>query len=107
MAYFCLTLIEANAGDQEQAKERKKNRKREKAGKKYRISCEVLAKLGELTSTRGDEKTARKSHRLHTPLSGAETRWIEAAVKAIIRRVAEIDSDPILPEITMSDLPAL
>jgi hypothetical protein len=97
MAYFCLTVIEAKAGSRKQA------------AKLYRISKEVLSKLGELTSDRGDAQTARKIKQSSTltPLSSAESSWINAAVKTIIRRVGEIDLDPKLPEITMNDLPTL
>jgi hypothetical protein len=97
MVYFCLTVIEAKAGGRDQAV------------KLYRISKEVLSKLGELTSERGDAKTARKMKqgKTLTPLSPTESSWINAAVKAIIRRVGEIDLDPTLPDITMNDLPTL
>ncbi len=50
MAYFCLTLLEARAGS------------RGNAASKYAIEIDVLGKLGELTSTRGDEKIARKAN---------------------------------------------
>jgi hypothetical protein len=69
-------------------------------------SQSVLKKFSELASTRGDEKTARKGG-VQQPLSAAETQRIEAAIKAIIRRVGEIDGNPSLPELTMSDLPPL
>jgi hypothetical protein len=98
MAYFCLTLIEGNA-----------NGCRGRAAKLYRISKHVLDELGKLTSRHGDAKTARKvqKDRAFKPLTVSEKGWIEAAVRVIIRRVGEINSDPTLPEISMDDLPKL
>lgn len=97
MAYFCLTLLEARAGG------------RKNAGKLYRVHKDVLSKLGELTASTGDERTARKLKETSAlvPLAPTETRWIEAAVKAIIRRVGEIDANPSLDVLAMSDLPTL
>lgn len=97
MAYFCLTWMETKVGG------------RDHAAKSYRIAKDVLRKLGELTASRGDEKTARKVKQGSTlvPLGSTEIRWIETTIKAIIRRVGEISSDPFLPVITMSDLPTL
>jgi hypothetical protein len=97
MAYFCLTWLEARAGC------------REKAVKVYRIDFAVLSKLGELTANKGDKETARKTKDAKTfaPLTKKEIRWIEAAIKAIIRRVGEIDTTPSAPIITMDDLPKL
>lgn len=97
MAYFCLTLIQAKAGG------------RNGAARLYRIAKDVLDKLGELTSRRGDARIARKFQQGGglTPLTASEKGWIEAAVRVVIRRVGEIDSDPTLREITMEDLPRL
>ncbi len=97
MAYLCLTLLEFRAGN------------RQKAASMYQISRNVLDTLSNLASRGGDERTARKfnSDSTLTPLTSAETAWIEAAIKAIIRRVGEIASNPSLPAMTMSDLPKL
>jgi len=97
MAYFCLTVLEKKAGT------------RKKAEKAYRIDYDVLDKLGELTSTKGDKETARKTNDAKTfaPLTKTETMWIEATLKAIIRRVGEIDTNPSASMITMNDLPKL
>ena len=100
MAYFCLTRLEASAGGPPKA--------REKAVTKYAIDKKVLDKLGELSSERGDPKTARKATamaRFHTP---AEVAWTESAIRAIIRRVGEVVAGATgLPVITMKDLPRL
>ena len=97
MAYFCLTLIEARAGGRQQAANR------------FSIDEQVLRKLGEITSIRGDGTSARKLNQQSTlaPITPAEIAWTEAAVKAIIRRVAELDPSNRLPQLTMSDLPNL
>ncbi len=97
MAYFCLTLIEVDAGG------------RSAAASKYRVDETVLRKLGELTSTRGDATTARKFTRATNtnPLKGEEIAWIEAAVKALILQVGAVNTSDPTTSLTMSDLPAL
>ena len=90
MAYFCLTLLER--GD------------RKLAAKYYSIHIEVLRKLGELTSTRGDNATARKLTGQTSPLTEQERAWIEAAIKAIIRHIASRKPGVTL---TMAELPSL
>ncbi len=97
MGYVSLSTIQSEAGG------------RSRAAAKFNIHRDVLDKLGTLTSDIGDEMTARKfddqsTKRAHTT---TEKEWVEAAVKKIIRRVAEHDYDPIaaLPLITMANLP--
>lgn len=96
MGYFCFSLLKFRAGSLE------------KAEKIYRIHFKVLKKLSELTSTKGDEKTARKIDHGSSfePLSAIEIEWIQATTKTIIRRVGEINTAS-LPVITMNDLPKL
>jgi hypothetical protein len=88
MAYFCLTLLER--GD------------RKAAAAHFNIDIDVLRKLGELSSTRGDNSTARKAHGA-TQLRADERRWIEEAIKATIRRLGTGQGKPL----TMADLPKL
>ena len=96
MAYFCLTVLEAGAGG------------RREAAATYKIHESVLGKLGELTSERGDPGTARKMKApAMQPLSGAETVWIQEAIKQIIWRLGDQRATTELPTITMADLPAL
>lgn len=102
MAYFCLTVLESDFP----------NNKRAGAARKYGIHVDVLQKLGELTTTRGDERTARKAepNRNFAPLTGKEEEWIRTAVKSIIRRVGEHNASGSaagLPEIGMNDLSTL
>ncbi len=99
MAYFCLTIIELSAGS------------RTKAVEKYSIRRDVLNKLGDLTSERGDKSEARKvKNRLSfEPLTMLEQNWIIETIKLLIRRKAEYDFDPdaTFQEITMGELPAI
>lgn len=103
MAYACLTLLEASAGGRDRA--------RNGAANRYRIEVDVLQTLGRLSSSVGDKETARKFKGLseRRPHTGAERAWMEAAVKALIRRAGEWAFDPgaSRPQITMSDLPKL
>lgn len=98
MAYFCLTVLESGVG--------KKSRRRS-ASKRYRIDNDVLNKLGELTETRGGCLTARKMSASSAPYSPKEIRWIEEAVKAMIRQVAGIESGGNVRDVGMSNLPTL
>ena len=99
-AYFCLTLLERRAGG------------RPEAASEFTIDFEVLRKIGFLTSDQvGDERTARKlSHRSSLrPHTREELAWLQAALRALIRRVGEYDFNPAgaLVPITLADLPAL
>ena len=96
MAYFCLTVLEAGAGD------------RRAAAGKYGIDISVLAKIGDLAANRGGAQ-ARKAGGVATELSHREHRFLDRAVKAIVRRVAERAHAPTaaLPTISLSDLPSL
>lgn len=97
MAYFCLSLVQSSANS------------RTEAARQFRIDLAVLKKLGELTSERGDETTARKAPRgaAFTPMSATDREWVEAAVKALIRRVGEEAAGASLALIRMDDLPPL
>lgn len=95
MAYFCLIVLETAAGGRTQA------------AKQFDIEFEVLRKIGELTTNRGDRTTARKMHANLAPYTPLEINWIEEAIKLMIRRVAEIAAGATCAEITMKDLPAL
>ena len=96
MAYFCLTVLEAGAGG------------RKAAAAKYGIDISVLKKIGDLTANRGGAQ-ARKAGGVATELSLQEHRFLDRAVKAIVRRVAERAHAPTgaLPTISLSELPSL
>jgi hypothetical protein len=84
MAYFCLTVIESESENTLIA------------AAKYNVDKNVLKKLGELTSKRGDMTESRKAkgRTSFEPLSFKEIDWITAAVRQVIRRKAEYDYDP-------------
>ncbi len=75
MAYFCLTLLENRYGG------------RTAASKALVVDEAVLGKLGNLSTNRGDVSTARKITGDLTPFGAADTQWLEAAIRALIRRV--------------------
>ena len=93
MAYFCVTVLEAAAGGRKGAAER------------YQISKSVLERIGRLSSTKGGPSAARKQVGANAELAPDERRFLEQAVKAVIRRAAEVAHSPCLPrkKITMND----
>ena len=97
MAYFCLTVLE----------DKFTSAKRRNAAKSFRIDLAVLDAVGELSSTKGGAAAARKAVATGTTLSLKEERFLEAAVKAIIRRAAEVAQNPggAFPQITLAVLP--
>ncbi len=102
MAYMCLTVVEISAGGGE---------KRKEASKKYGINKKVLNELGKLCTSKGDVREARKASKngMFVPLTAKEKAWIEAVVKALIRRLGEWAYDPNtnFKKLTMDDFPAL
>lgn len=96
MADFCLTVLE-------------KGGQRSAAAKHYGIDIRVLSRLGELAAERGGRAHSRKWKGWSSEYTDQERAWIEAAVKAIIRRGAEIAHDPGINRhrIGMADLPSL
>ena len=97
MAYFCLTILEWNADGN-----------RQKAASKYLIEKRVLDKIGDLTANKGGSE-ARKAAGTSTPLSSQEHCFLQRAVQALIRRMAEKQHSPEgqLPVIALTDLPSL
>ena len=119
MAYFCLTVLEDSVAQQPQkaSTNRKPSTKRKKAAEKYGIELEVLTKIGFLSSDKGGQQ-ARKKSGTNNNLTAQDRRFLEEAIKAIIRRAAEkayVDcSGPIrktrtpnsdFPEISLSAFP--
>ena len=93
MAYFCMTYVEWLKRDQ---------------AADLAISNQILSTLGRLTSI-GDAMTARKwdrprERRRHT---SKEFEWMDAAVRALIRRVGERAAGTPPRQLTMADLPPL
>ena len=100
MAYFCLTMLEYGMSE-------RGRQQRHGAAAHYHISKRVLTEIAKLASNRGGVGSARKASAASTELSQPESRFLEAAVKMIIRRAAEVAQDPgaALPTITLADLP--
>jgi hypothetical protein len=96
MAYFCLTVLERHGG-------------RADGARRFGISSKVVDTLGRLSSNVGDPATARKATAAPRPLTPAEGKWLEEAVKLLVRRAGEVAANPgaTLPQITMADLPKL
>lgn len=98
MGFWCLKSLEESAGN------------RKEAARQYRISRNVLDRLGNLLH-KGDEKEARKPRedKKYEPLTNAEKKWIEIVTKAIMRRAGEWAYDPKgnFKKLTMADFPRL
>jgi len=73
----------------------------------FAIDEEILKKLEELSSTRGDATNGRKvkANKPLQPLIGAEIQWMEAVVTRLVHRVGEHASGSSLPEIGLKDFP--
>lgn len=97
MAYFVLTLLESTAGS------------RQDAAHSFQIDLPVLGTIGRLSSTKGDESTARKAGpgNQFQELSGSEKQWLEEAVRRVIHRLGEHASGGSLSLISLRDLPNL
>jgi hypothetical protein len=105
MAYSCLTRL------QYRARNHPGKGSRRKAANMYRVDYEVLDTLGRLATTLGAEVEARKlssQSQLRAP-TAQEVKWIEAALRLLIRRVGQYAADPqrAWPQLTMADLPDL
>jgi hypothetical protein len=96
MAYFCLTIVNKMAGG------------RSAAATQLGVSAKVLKRMGQLSGGAGGAE-ARKADGLSREYTPAERQWLDAAVKMLIRRVANVAAQPRAtgPLITMADLPPL
>lgn len=97
MAYFVLTLLESVASG------------RQTAARLFQIDVKVLKTIGRLSSTRGDQSTARKAiaGNQYQELTGLEKQWLEEATRRVIYRLGEHASGAPLTPISLSDLPSL
>jgi hypothetical protein len=93
MAYFVLTILENHAGS------------RKSAATQFQIEYDVLRKVGDLSSTRGDATTARKAK--HAPMTGSERHWLEAATRKLIIRMGEYAAGNVVEQLTFAGLPHL
>jgi len=98
MAYLILTIVQSNLT-------------RREASNKYKIQKEILDKLGDISSTRGDEREARKAPKdgIFKPLTSNEREWIISACKLLMKRLGEYEQCGAdnLSELNMDDLPLL
>lgn len=97
MAYFVLTLLESAAGG------------RQSAAHSFQIDLQVLGTLGRLSSTKGNESTARKASagNQFQELTGSEKQWLEEATRRVIHRLGEHASGAPLTPISLRGLPTL
>ena len=97
MAYFVLTLLQSATGS------------RQSAARSFQIDERVLGTIGRLSSTKGDESTARKATTgdQFQELSGSEKGWLEAAIRRVVQRLGEHASGAPLTTISLNDLPNL
>jgi hypothetical protein len=95
-ADFCLTCLGTASGGRKQISER------------YLIHEKVLKKIGELAATKGGRE-ARKGEGISKEFTDKERGWLEAAMKLLIRRAAEVtfNQGQVLAQITLKDLPSL
>jgi hypothetical protein len=89
MAYFCLTLLEERASGA-------KHSRRPKAARRLNIENAILDRLATWAANRGGEATARKlrAGSQLDELTASEVRWVEAAVRALIRREGKWSGSP-------------
>ena len=103
-ANVCLTVLEYSALQATGCK----GSKRKAAAIHYQIAMPVLNKVAMLSAKKGGP-VARKAEGRNDPYTQEESRFLEAAVAAFVRRAAERAADPNgnLSVITMADLPKL
>ena len=97
MAFFVLTLLESVAGG------------RKSAAHTFQIDFAVLATTGRLSSTKGDQSTARKAGRgvQFQELSETEKQWLEEAVRRVILQLGRHASGAPSAVLSMDDLPRM
>jgi hypothetical protein len=98
MAYFCLTVLEYRAELQYA-----EGKKRANAADLFTIDKDILDKIGELSTTRGDRSSARKVVRELKELAADEKQWLLVCIPKLIEHVAHPDPD----RLNMDDLPSL
>ena len=100
-ANLCLTILEDST--------HATKKRRDAAATKYTIAPEVLSQLGRLAGTKGGSLHGRKGVAVDKDYTDSEVAWLEAALKKLIRRAAEVAHGPLAtrPLITMRDLPEL
>ena len=95
MCYACLSLLEDAHGG------------RRAVSKALSVDFEVLDRLGELSTNRGKRSNARKVTRDLRPMTGKESRWLEAIIPELILRTGQIAAGYSPAWLTMKQLPPL
>lgn len=95
MAYFVLTAVETPAGG------------RKPAAIALNVEEDVLRKIGELSSTRGDSLSARKHASTIVPLKLNEQVWLEKAIEKLIVQVGRSRAGSPRQRLALRDLPPL
>lgn len=97
MAYFVLTLLQSAPGN------------RQSAARSFQIDEQVLAKIGRLSSTKGDGRTARKALAgdQFQELSESKKDWLEETTRRVVYRLGEHASGDALSPISLRDFPSL
>ncbi|MGD0585997.1 MAG: hypothetical protein ABSA86_09530 [Oryzomonas sp.] len=92
MAYFCFTLLKGKNGCSQVA---------------WSLNTEeqILHKLSDLSSTRGDASIGRKANL--SPLTSEEHGWVDQTVRALIIQLAKSSAGPPADSLKMDDLPKL
>lgn len=96
MAYFILSMLEKPRGG------------RQSAATTLNIDPAILGKIGKLSSTRGDNLSARKHESaLGEALEFHEILWLEKAVENLVIHIGTSPEGRAKKPLLMSDLPAL
>jgi len=93
MAYFCSTVLKNSFGGVDAA------------SKALAVDRNVLRKLSELSTNRGEPTTARKMTAHLSPITAKESQWLEMTIRALIHRVGEIACGHRPFQLTMKQLP--
>ena len=100
MAYFCYRLLRSPTDEPSISLP--------DVARKYRVSKPVLVTIRRLSSERGGA-LARRPEGIGKELTSSEVRFLEDALRTLIRRAAEVAHDPDVDRhpICMSDLPSI
>jgi hypothetical protein len=94
-AYFAFTVIRQSAEN-------------EQASKIYNVDAKILRKLSELSTIRGDSRTARKALVSDArPLTRSEKYWVDMAIRSILLQIGQIAAGLSPDRITWSSLPSI
>lgn len=94
MAYFCFTVLTARRG-------------LVAAARHFHVEKRVLRKLSEISTTTGDNATARKRTTQLRPPTAGERQWLEAIVPALIKQMGQVAAGAAPPPLQMNSLPKL